>query len=393
MSIKKVKSKSFPSGYGYQVLIHRKGLPRIRQTFESHKIASDIHDAILGDAARRKFNLPVESHVTLRELISRHLSELRARGRDKTNVKRAETVLDRFAALAGENRMVESINSTADLTDYVNLRLAARIERPDGPSRALAPQTINRELNEIKSCLTAAATYYRQLEGYRSPRAPWLEEPTDGRRQTWSDEQIMAVLRELYQPKRPKEKDSHVAGRRAVGDLFVVALETGCRAGEVRKLKKSQISFAQRLIRITSQKGMSRKRSARTREIPMTDISYEILRRRYDQARGPYLFAGSNPERPLATHIPTFIKACKRAGIDYGIDGEDSLIFNDARRTKENKMLDAGHSPRAVADIQGHSIQTMARNYARSTQEMRREALSRTALPKEMIEKILAASG
>jgi hypothetical protein len=41
-------------------------------------------------------------------------------------------------------------------------------------------------------------------------------------------------------------------------------------------------------------------------------------------------------------------------------------------------MLDAGHQPRAVGDLLGHSPETMAKHYARSTAASRRKAVEST---------------
>jgi integrase len=370
MPIKKVRSKRFKQGYGYQVTIDRKGLPRMRKTFETLSAARDVEEAVLGDHVRRKYNLPVESHKTLRDLVERHLETMKAKGRDRTNWKRAETVLNRFCDLAGEGRMVESVR-TADLQLYVSYRLRNGHKKNDPPKL----QTINREMNEIKGCLSAAARYYPSLESWQPPKGAWLEEPTDGRRQTWTEEQIEAVLAELYAPRRWREKEECVRGRYAIGDMFRVALQTGMRVGEVRKLSKSQVSFSKGIITITSRKGMSARRSATTREIPMTEAVREILRSRSEQAKGEYLFHGNSPNRPLSSQLRPFKSACERAGIPYGLDGDGRLIFNDARRTAENNMLDRGHGARAVGDILGHSAETMARHYARSTAESRRAAI------------------
>jgi integrase len=366
MPIKKVRSKRFKSGYGYQVSIDRAGLPRIRKTFETYKLAKDVEEAILGDHVRRKFSLPVESRITLRELVEKHLAVTKAKGRDRVNWKRSETVLYRLRDLLGGDRTIESLKRV-DLQEYVTARLSQ-----ENPPK---PQTVNREMNEIKGCLSAATSYYRALEDWRPPKGAWLEEPTDGRRQTWTREQIEAVLSELYGPARKGEKDDHIKGRRATGDMFVVALQTGMRAGEVRRLRKTEVNFSKRIILVTSKKGMSVRRSAKSREIPMTDDVYDILSRRYEEAAGDYLFPGKSADVSLSSYLKTFYHACKRAGVPYGLNGDGSLIFNDARRTAENIMLEAGHGARAVGDILGHSTETMARHYARSTAETRRAAI------------------
>src|SRR5438128_440231 len=121
MSIKRVKSKRFKGGYGWQVDIRRKGLKRVRTTFPDRELAQQVYDAIVGDHARRKHGLPVESNVTLGDLINAHLAAMRQRGRDQVNSKRAETVLSRFAAIVGKDKPVEAIK-TADINLYVQSR-------------------------------------------------------------------------------------------------------------------------------------------------------------------------------------------------------------------------------------------------------------------------------
>lgn len=54
----------------------------------------------------------------------------------------------------------------------------------------------------------------------------------------------------------------------------------------------------------------------------------------------------------------------------YG--GESGLWFNDARRTFVNLALDSNQPVRALTDTTGHSVQTMAKHYARSTKEQKR---------------------
>lgn len=375
MSIKRVKSKLFSSGYGWQIDIRRKGLKRIRQTFQTRELAQQVYDAIVGDHARRKHKLPISSSVTLGALIEAHLAAMRQRGRDRVNQKRAETVLNRFVGIVGKDTHVDLIK-TSDMNLYVQRRYSAKSTR--GRGGKISPQTINRELSEIKSCLSSAKLHFASLSDYRSPEAPWQEEPTDGRRQTWSAETRDAVLAQLRQPPRKGEKPDNIRSREAVADMFVIALQTGMRAGEVRKLRKSNLDFPARLIIVTSKKGLSKSRSGKTREIPMTPEVYAILKRRVESNRSEWLFPGQDAAKPMSKHNKPFITACRRAGITYGLNIDGGMIFNDARRTAENIMLDAGHQPRAVGDLLGHSPETMAKHYARSTAASRRKAVEAT---------------
>jgi integrase len=367
MSIRRVKTKKFPSGYGYRLDFHRRGRKRVREIFETKALAQAVQDKLSGDAVKRKHDLPIDSGVRLSELVEHHLERIKQRGRPKTAW--ITTILNRFASIAGGKRLVESIK-TADLNAYVEDRLAAR--------RAPKPGTINRELVEIKSCLTAASSYFGSLEDWQSPRAPWQTEDDDGRRQTWTIANTRAVLAELYAPRREREQEWQHQSRVAVGDMFTIARRVGLRAGEVRTLRKSDINFKTKVMTIKSRKGVSKRKQGKTRFVPMPDDVAELLKRRAEASASEYIFPNRKGDGPASDYLKAFRTACHRAGIAYGLAGEGALIFNDARRSAENEMLEAGHSPRAIGDLFGHSPVTMAKHYARSTDEQRRRAVDAT---------------
>lgn len=156
--------------------------------------------------------------------------------------------------------------------------------------------------------------------------------------------------------------------------MFVVARSTGLRAGEARTLRKSQIDFKTREITVHSSKGMSARRKGRTRKVAFEGAAFEVLKRRAATVDGDWIFPNRTGNGPLSDHLVAFKSACARAKVPYGLGKEGGVIFNDARRTRENEMLDAGHSVRAVGDMLGHSPETMARHYHRSTPEQRKQA-------------------
>lgn len=368
MPIRKVQSKRFKGGVGYKLTIDRRGL-RLSRTFQRRSDAEAVERSLLGRLTADSFGLPIESKITLAELIEKHLEVLAKKGRAAV---RAKTVLNCFADLTGPLRRVSAVRH-ADLQCYVEHRLECKWGKKK--DRPVSPQSINREMNEIKSCLSGATRYYSELEDWSPPKGAWLEEPHDGRRQTWSNEEIEAVLRELYAPMRPKEKADHVRGRRAVGDMFLLALCTGLRAGEVRRLKRQDIDLRRKTITVTSRKGAGKLGTARRRDVPMSELAMRILERRLPALKGDCMFPGNSPDVPLADHRKAFMTACRRAGINYGFRAEGALIFNDARRTMENRILEAGFHARIAGDILGHSAETMAKHYARSTNESRRKAV------------------
>jgi integrase len=366
MSIERVKTKKFKSGYGYRIDFHRRGHKRVRKTFATRPLAQAVLDKLTGDAVKRGHGLPVNSGVTIEILIEHHLAKMCERGRDKKNTKRAETVLNRFAGIAGKDTLVEKIKRS-DLRRYAE----ARLSKPKPPKKAPSPQSINREMNEIKGCLTKATTYYPALEDWQPPKGTWFPAPQDGRRQTWDEGDAARVIAELFAPKGSREQEWQVEGRRDVGELFIIVRRTGMRPGEVRQLRKSQIDLKAGVILVSSKKGSS----PRAREVPIPDELLEILKRRTERAKGQYLFPGFDPDKPRSDYLQVFKRACERAGVTPGYKG---VTMYDARRTAENEMLEAGHSPRAVGDIFGHSAETMVKHYARSTREQRRLAVEST---------------
>lgn len=361
MSVKKVvtdNKKKWPKGFYYELDLRQKGYKRIREPYKEKKDAEDAEAAIKTDRQRNKHHLPAkgEEAVTLKTLIDKHLEEVKDRPTSQAKLK---NYLYKFMNLAGgESRKVESLRVN-DIQKYIQARKKTGIKN----------QTINRELNEIRACLNAAWKYYRNLETFRCPRYEKLQEPEDGRRQTWEPEQIEAVLKELLRPAQPRERQWQLEHRRSVAELFILAQETGLRSGEARKLHRSQVNLKRRVLIITSYKG----KRPKTREVEMNDTVFSIISRRYEECE--WLFPSKDKKKPIQSYYKSFKAACDRAGVLYGKGVEGSLIFNDARRTFVNLALEEQRSIRALTDTTGHSIQTMARHYARSTRNQKKEVV------------------
>lgn len=356
MSIKKIKT---PKGWRWQVDVYVNG-KRHRPKLPTLELARSVEKKLIADGIARKYDLPVDSPVELSELINTHLESLRNRGRQTKLQKRA---LGRFSDLIGGYVKVETIK-TADLNRYVDKRLG------DG----LLPQSVNRELTYIKSCLTSASRYYSTLEDWRSPKAPWLPEPRDGRRRTLTPDEKNRLLADLYGPRRitngQRETRFHQAARISLGQMLELSFNTGMRPGEIKHLKWFDVNFDKETLLVRSKKGGRE----RLREVPMNARVKEILTLRAENKTSEYIFPGQKGG-VLVDYTGTLRASCKRAGIPYGRNVPNGVVFYDARRTAENEMLDAGFSPRDVGEVMGHSIQIMTRHYARATPAGKRAAV------------------
>lgn len=373
MSVKKVKSKHHSSGYAFLLDLRLKGMKRIRQTFPSERLAKDAETVIRADWLRKKFNLPTESNIELGELVMTHINKTVSRRPKNTWIK---NILYRFRDLVGASTLVEAIR-TADFRDYVELREAAGV----------MPQSINREVVEVKSCLSAAKEYYRSLEDWQPPKAVWCDETHDGRERVWSDDEFFKVLDELYAPKRPTDQLWHVEQRHALGDMFVVLSQTALRPGEACRLKKSDVNFSEREITIVSRKGIGSRGKAKTRKVPMTDEVFEILKRRCDSVTGVYLFPNRDKSGAMVNYTKTMREVCERAEINWGQNIEGGVTLRDMRRTAENKMLDAGFNAKAVIEITGHSPETLAKHYARASKQQKHDAIKATGFQVRSMDK------
>jgi integrase len=352
MPIKKVKSKRYKSGYGFLLVIDRKDF-RMRRTFEKESEAKKIETAINNRALSEEYDLPLQLKVTLAELIEEHLEEVKNR-RHFAYIKR---IVETFVDVVGADRAVRSLKK-ADLQAYIKKRYK------DNPK--LEPQSVNREMCEIKSMLNAAWKHFAELDEYQCPRLPRLREPEKNRSETWSDEEFNALLKALSAPMEVFEYPMIIEQRRKLAEMLIVMRHTGMRPGEARLLNRKDCDFKKRLIKVVSLKGGK----PRTREIPMNEEVHEIL---YHRSKiGQWIFSNPDNNAPMTEPYNLLRTACERAGIAYGLKVPGGKIAYDTRRTFENEALDSGHTPHAVGQVMGHSVKTMVKSYLRTTENQKK---------------------
>lgn len=356
MPIKKVKSKRFKNGYGFRLTIDRKDL-RFERTFETEKKAREVEAAITNRQLSEGLGIPHNSSVPLKHLIAEHLEAIRGR----VHYASIKVILERFAAIVGTDRPVQSLKK-ADLMNYVKHRQREK--------KTPQPQTINREMTEIKAMLNAAWKHFPELDEYQSPKVSRLPVGDVSRSQTWSEEDLIALLKVLLAPAAPFEYDEIVDQRRKLAEMLIVARLTGMRPGEVRRLNRFQIDFKKEIINVTSLKGGKPKK----RVVPMCQEVAEILARRAQL--GEWIFSNPTGDKPMTEPYKLLRTACRRAGVAYGMKVTGGKVLNDTRRTFENEALEAGHQPVAVAKTLGHSVNTMVKHYLRTTSDQLRAVVN-----------------
>lgn len=171
-----------------------------------------------------------------------------------------------------------------------------------------------------------------------------------------------SLIRESFEVERtrtlsPAEESLLIAkctGRRKhLVPVIIFAIETGCRRGEIQKLRWRDVNLKGRVIKIDS----SNTKTLKSRLVPISARLRETLAQlRQNQLR---------PNSPVfgnADFKRSFAGACDDAGL---VD----VHFHDLRHTAITRMLEAGISPPLVMKISGHSQQKTFLRYVNQSEQ------------------------
>lgn len=235
----------------------------------------------------------------------------------------------------------------ADISAYIMKR------KDDG----VKPATINRELD----VLSASINYAKKRWDWDIPNPVLgmsLKEP-EGRLRWLTRAEADALIRAAESESRTPH----------LPDFIRLALNTGCRRGELFMLDWGRVDLREGVIRLESQHTKSRKR----RMIPLNEEARQALlgrarfRAEYCPA-SPWVFAHKTGARILELHT-AFRTACRRAGI------EDFRI-HDLRHTFASWLVSAAVPLLEVKELLGHADINMTLRYAHLAPDNLRGAVS-----------------
>jgi len=142
--------------------------------------------------------------------------------------------------------------------------------------------------------------------------------------------------------------------------IVLIALHTGLRYGEIKRLKWNHVDFDRKEITVEKTKGKC------VRFIPMNRILLQKLGVLKKLAgRGEYVFSF----RSIRT---AFENACKRAKIS-------GFVFHDLRRTFGTRLLEQGTDIVTIQRLYGHSSLMVTQLYLHPDDKLGREAVIRLA--------------
>jgi len=146
--------------------------------------------------------------------------------------------------------------------------------------------------------------------------------------------------------------------------ILVVALNTGCRLGEILNLQWDQVDLKARTIRV------ERTKNDKIRIIPVNSALDEELARLSSSRNGSgYVFFNPETQKPYTSIKTAFKAACRRALIS-------GLRLHDMRHTFATRLIASGVDLITVKDLLGHGSVRITEKYAHSNQDQKRKAVA-----------------
>jgi len=145
------------------------------------------------------------------------------------------------------------------------------------------------------------------------------------------------------------EAQTHLKG------MIILAMNTGMRPGEIKKLRWSYIDRKKDLITLPAEAVKER----REKKIPINYHVAEVLDRQVRHIDHDFVFTFGGKPLTSAGFVKGALRAaCERAGVPYG-RRPPGFILHDFRRTVKTNMVKAGIGKAFIDTILGHAPQGM----------------------------------
>ena len=152
--------------------------------------------------------------------------------------------------------------------------------------------------------------------------------------------------------------------RRHLKAMIIAAIDTGCRQGELRRLRWSDVDLQANTLRVTSYKG----KTVNRRLVPITDrlrAALLDLRTKPSVAAFRKLRTGETADNTLVFGVVDSVKkSFDAARIEAGLP---HIRFHDLRHTAGTFLAHGGMNIALVAEILGHSDPKTTRRYINAT--------------------------
>ncbi|MFC1833237.1 tyrosine-type recombinase/integrase [Thermodesulfobacteriota bacterium] len=226
---------------------------------------------------------------------------------------------------------------------------------------SVAPATLNREMNTIKS-LFSKAVEWEYLRDSPAKPVKWLK-TSRGSMRFLSREEADGFL------EASKASQNH-----HFYPVVTVALYTGMRRGEILRLQWQDVDFKRGKINVVSRDGGHTK-NYESRSIPMNGSLRGALKKHPRHLHSPYVFCNAKGE-PFKDVDTSFANALKKSGVPH-------FRFHDLRHTFASWLVMGGVDIRTVQELLGHKDLRMTMRYAHLAPDHMRKAVEVLDAPAE----------
>jgi integrase len=330
------------SAWGWTLNVDGKQIRK--QGFASESEAQDALDAFRAETLAP----PVQQKptISLKEGFERFFV---AKARKRT-LRNDQQQAARLMSVFGEKTLLTEITA-GRISAYQEQRLIGVSPRTGRPLTAAA---INRPLALLRCLLTLAHRKWQLL-----PDVPHIEpEKEPEGKVVWLEPDAEATLVAAAQASRNAD----------LGDVVVLAIETGMRRGEILGLEWASIDMTRGVISLASR----RTKSKRRREVRMRQVVYDVLAaRRKANPEGEYVFAHRDWD-----HYRTAFETVA-AKITTSPDGEP-LTFHGLRHHFASTFMKRGGRLEALSKILGHATLAMTQRYAHLSPDYLKNEMEKT---------------
>jgi integrase len=320
---------------------------------------NEIVDEIRGMSRRQKYNLQVPDYSpTLAELFAKHETKIKAE-KQKILFKR---VSEKFLKLFPEGLRLLDLNR-AHFQDYIDFRTS---EKNTQTKEDILPETANKELYCLSTCLKAAPLYFHELKNYQPIQIPKAKESNRRRERIVDpDNELMVLLEEL------RKSNSWKAVERARHDLaddLEIRYETGLRRKEVSWLEPDQYKPDEGALRNVKRW----KTDTVTKFFPLSRRAIEIIEKRLkDNPDAKFIFSPAG--KPKEGAYKTLRVVCRDLGITYGANVKNGFVPHDLRHNFATDIIRLTDIETAKS-LTGHSGNAIL-TYLHTDEQKQREAI------------------
>lgn len=157
---------------------------------------------------------------------------------------------------------------------------------------------------------------------------------------------------------------------RAVCNIAILLLGTGCRLNEILTAKKSDIDIENRVLKIAA----SNSKSKRIRTVPLNDASLDIILKQFEDTKGyDWLFVNHQTGQPYTTIMKVWTRLRNKARLPH-------LRIHDLRHSFASFLVNSGRTLYEVQQILGHSQSIVTERYAHLSTKTLQEASNSASL-------------